>query len=225
MKNFAIIFAITFLSTGCLATRDQIKQTDNRKEAQQQILAQQQAQYQDLETEIRNLNGRIASLENNLGLAGAEKRALEGKLVSEKSQFESRLKIYEEALSKMEQQYLALSQKVEALQISAASQATSAPSPATASKATAPAKAKTNLFDQAEEDFKKKNFRQAIVNYQLYREKNPKGPQYSEATYKMGVCFQELDMNSEAAPFFNEVVEKFPKSKAAEKAKIRLKKK
>ena len=224
MKNLVLILILSLISVGCLATRDQIRQVDSKRETQETVLAQTQAQYQDLEAEIRNLNGRVASLENSLGATAAEKRSLESQFENERRQQESRLKIYEEALTKIEQQYLTLSQKVEALQLAQSSAAKAAPA-ASPAPAASKGKGKTDFFQLAEDDFQKKNFRQAIVNYQKYRETNPKGAQYSEATYKMGVCFQELKMADEAEPFFNEVVQKFPKSKAAEKAKIRLKKK
>lgn len=223
MKNLIFIAILSLATTGCLATRDQLKQQDTKRETQQQVIAQQQAQYSDLEGEIRGLNGRIASLENSLGAAGAEKRNLESRFENERAQMEARLKIYEEALTKMENQYLSLSQKVEALQISGASVKSS--DKAEKEDKAPTKKGKVNFFAQGEEEFKKKSFRQAIVSYQKYREANPKGSDYAEATYKMGLSFQELKMKDEATPFFNEVVEKFPKSKAADKAKLRLKKK
>ncbi|MEZ4872462.1 MAG: tetratricopeptide repeat protein [Bdellovibrionales bacterium] len=43
-----------------------------------------------------------------------------------------------------------------------------------------------------------------------------------EATLKIGECFQELGMASEAKVFFDEVIEKSPDSKEAKKARIRL---
>lgn len=229
MRNLLLISAAVLSLSACLATRDQIRGGGGsaggsgavKRETQQQVIANQQAQVQSLEEQIRNLNGRIATLENSLGQVGAEKQDVEARMLNERSQMEARLKVYEEALSKMEQQYLSVSQKLEGLQMAKES------APAAAAAATATPKktasGKPDFFAQAEEDFKKKSFRQAIVNYQKYREANSKGSNYAEATYKMGVCFQELKMKDEATPFFNEVVEKYPKSKAAEKAKLRLK--
>jgi TolA-binding protein len=222
MKNLFIIALLSMSVSGCLATRDQLKSQDSKRDTQQQVIAQQQAQFSDFEAEIRTLNGRIASLENSLGTAGAEKRGLESRFENERAQMEARLKIYEDALTKMEQQYLAVSQKVEALQMSGGSSGSSG---SDKKEASAKPKGKVDFFAQGEEEFKKKNFRQAIVSYQKYREANAKGSSYAEATYKMGLAFQELKMRDEATPFFNEVVEKFPKSKAADKAKLRLKKK
>lgn len=212
----SIIAALLLVTTtGCLATREQLRETDNKRESQQQVVAMQQARYQDLESELREMKGRVAALENQLNTTQNEKAGIESRGATERAQFESRLKVYEEALTKMEQQYLAMSQKLEAIQTTAASD--DKPAATTNSKGK-----KLGFFEQGEEDLKAKKFRQAIVNYQKYRESAPKGKNYAEATYKMGVSFQELGMKDEASPFFNEVVEKYPKSQSASKAKIRL---
>ncbi len=80
-----------------------------------------------------------------------------------------------------------------------------------------------NAFGRGESYFKQKDWQKAISEYQLYREQYPKGKDYSEATYKIGVCFQELNMKSEAKVFYQEAVSKYPRSKAAKKSKFRLK--
>lgn len=213
MKLLFIAIALVSLS-GCLTTRDQLRETANARESQaQQQQAMQTARYSDLEQDLREMKGKVAALENQLNMTQSEKNQIEARGAGERSQFESRLKMYEEALNKMEAQYLALSQKVESMH--------NEPAPAKEEAKTS-GKSKLGSFEQGEEDLKNKNFRQAIVSYQKYREANPKGKNYPEATYKMGVCFQELKMKDEASPFFNEVIEKFPKSKSADKAKIRL---
>jgi len=80
-----------------------------------------------------------------------------------------------------------------------------------------------NAFGRGESQFKQKQWQKAIAEYQLYREQHPKGKDYPEATYKIGVCFQELSLKSEAKSFYEEAVSKYPKSKAAKKSKFRLK--
>jgi TolA-binding protein len=79
-------------------------------------------------------------------------------------------------------------------------------------------------FSQAEQLFESKDYRRAILSFQKYRDQNPKGANFSEATYKIGLCFEKLSMNDEAKSFYNEVIEKFPKSSEAAKAKVRVKK-
>jgi TolA-binding protein len=78
-------------------------------------------------------------------------------------------------------------------------------------------------LDAAAEMFSGKKWKDAAAAFQKYREAFPKGKAYSDATYKIGVCFQELGLKDEAKSFYDEVVAKFPKSKEAKKARIRLK--
>ena len=68
-----------------------------------------------------------------------------------------------------------------------------------------------------------KKFKDAILAYQKYRDGNPKGRHYGEATFKMGVCFQEMGLKDEAKVFYEEVISKFPGSKDAKKAAVRAK--
>jgi TolA-binding protein len=106
-----------------------------------------------------------------------------------------------------------LAQKVETLAANGGS-SSSRKSSSTSTKST---------YETAEANFQKKAWKDAIVEYQKYRDRNPKGRHYSESTYKIGVCFQELGMRDEAKSFYSEVIAKFPKTKSADKAKIRLK--
>ena len=82
---------------------------------------------------------------------------------------------------------------------------------------------KKDTYDIAKEFFEKKDWKQAILNFQKYRDDNPKGVKLADATYKIGVSFQELGMKDEAKTFYDEVQVKYPKSEEARRAKIRLK--
>lgn len=75
------------------------------------------------------------------------------------------------------------------------------------------------LFKEAERFFKKENWKQAIINYEKYREKNKTGKFYKKATFQIGLCFQKLTMHKEAKVFFREVLESFPKSAEAKEAR------
>jgi TolA-binding protein len=206
--------------TGCLMTRAEVAEQERSREQQNQTAAMQVAHAQDVEEQMRTLNGRIETLENELQKTQKDKAALEKGREADHKEVDTKLKAYEDAMSKLEQQYLAVSQKLEVMQQEKAAAAAAAASEKKSEKKAGGGK---STFDQAEEEFKSKNFQKAVSGYQAYRDNNPKGKNYPEATYKMGVAFQELGMKSDALPFFNEVIEKFPKSKSAEKAKIRLK--
>ena len=66
----------------------------------------------------------------------------------------------------------------------------------------------------------KGTYREAREHYLFAAKYNPEN---AELNYKIGVCFQEMGMKSEAKAFFEEVVEGYPKSRTAEKSKYRLK--
>ena len=78
---------------------------------------------------------------------------------------------------------------------------------------------KEKLFTEAEKLFKEKKWKQAIVQYQKYREKNKKGKFYKKAVFQIGLCFQNLKMYQESEVFFKEVVNSFPRSTEADLAK------
>ncbi len=159
-------------------------------------LARLQISLQEINDQIRVLNGRIEVLEKKVSDGQAQANAIN---------IDSKLKNYEQALANLEAQVQTLKGGV-----------------ANVSTVAKPA-VQLNAFGRGEKAFREKNWQKAISEYQLYREQYPKGKDYSEATYKIGVCFQELNMKSEARAFYQEAVSKYPSSKAGKKAKFRLK--
>jgi len=166
----------------------------------QKDVARLQISLQEINDQIRNLYGRIDAV---------EKKVNDQQSSGANINIDSKLRNYEVALSSLEAE-------VSALKAGKVSSSTSS------RVATQPA-VKLNAFGRGEQSFKGKQWRQAISEYQLYREQHPSGKDYSEATYKIGVCFQELNMKSEAKVFFQEAISKYPTSKAGKKAKFRLK--
>ncbi len=164
-----------------------------------QQLARLQIGYQEINAQMRSLNGRLEAVEQHLSKLS---------LSQANTSIDGQLKNYEEALSSLEAEVQSLKKGLS--------------SDALAKVKTAPSK-KLNAFERGEKKFSQQNWRGAISEYQLYREQYPKGRNYAEATYKIGVCFQELTLKSEAKSFYQEAVQKYPSSKAAKKSKIRLK--
>ena len=163
-------------------------------------MARIQISLQEANSEIRRLRGRIDALEKKTSTQTPE--------VS----LESRLKNYEQALTSLEEEIVQL----KANQGAQSSGVSSVKSPSATAK-------KYTEFDTGEAKFKERQWKDAIAQYQAYRTKYPKGKSYSEATYKIGVCFQELNLKNEAKAFYQEVVQSHPKSRAAKKAGFRLK--
>ncbi len=79
-----------------------------------------------------------------------------------------------------------------------------------------------SLLNTADELFKIKQWKQAIVYYDKYRKTHKKHPKYRRATLQIGYCFQKLSMHKEAKVFFKEIVEHFPKSAEAIQARKEL---
>ncbi len=70
----------------------------------------------------------------------------------------------------------------------------------------------------AEEDYKR-----AATEFNAVRKKFPKSKKVPEALYKMGLCFERLKLPEDAGLFYQTLRKQYPKSKAAKRARKRLK--
>ena len=75
---------------------------------------------------------------------------------------------------------------------------------------------------QTEQKQKEKSLKQAILAYQTVIE-NPKSAKADGALYKVGLAFEQLGFKDEAATFFDELINKHPKSPLLADAKKHLK--
>ena len=66
------------------------------------------------------------------------------------------------------------------------------------------------------------NWQQAAAEFNKVRKSYPNSPLVAEAFFKLGVCFENLKLPNDAKLFYTTVVKKHPRSKAADKAKKRL---
>ncbi|AHI04948.1 hypothetical protein BDW_02190 [Bdellovibrio bacteriovorus W] len=222
MKFLLPLIALSFVLTGCLKTRNDVRENEQRTVMQQQVVTLQKtnadaaSRLGDVDEQIRYLNGRVEVLENRLaqsnnGVEHAFKASQE-----QNRDLSQKVILLQEALTKMEKDVFALNSEIQSLK---AQKAAAAQAEAAAAKQ----QSKKNGYELGEEHFNKKDWKQAILSYQKYRDSNAKGPKFADATYKIGVSFQELGMKDEAKTFYDEVVSKFPKSEEARRAKIRLK--
>jgi TolA-binding protein len=222
LVHTAALLATAMFMSGCLATRDDIREgvkSDPPSQEQQQ-LANNQANYQELETQTRQLLGRVETLENSVNILGADKTGAHQEQTAKNKMTEDKIKILEDAITKLENEQVQLSQKLESLK---ASQAASASADAAAKDSKASVASKKGAFDAADAEFLKKKWKDSIVLFQKYRDMSPTGKRFAEATYKIGSAFQELGMKPEAKSFFSDVAEKFPKSEWGKKATVHLK--
>jgi len=192
--------------TACpaLQTRNEIKTKDGRFQSStgstNTNVAEKVAREQELMEEIRTLYGKVEELSFKVNQleASANTTPLENRIEN----LEKKLLSYGESL-------ILLEQKIGGT-----------PSSGLRSSVQ-PAKAQ-GPYEKGEALFAKSDWKGAILEYNNYRDNFPKGKSYADATYKIGVCFQELGLVKEARSFYAEVIEKFPNSKTAKSAKYRL---
>ncbi len=204
-----VILGLTLV--GCLKTREQIRGGGEQLDDSRQVLqgatpSLPPALRQDeMDAQMRQLNGRIEVLERDLELLKSVEERLQVTLSQNQERLEGQIRALEEAIKKLEAQLIEARADQHGRRTDAAQ---SAPK---------------SSFEAAEDLFTKKQWKEAILNYQKYRDANPKGRHYAQATFKIGACFEELKMRDEARAFYDEVVVKFPKSNEAKKAQQRLK--
>ncbi len=219
MRIVIALAATTLFLTGCLKTRNEVRENEQRQVMQQQVVTLQRTnadtanRFADLEEQVRHLNGRVEVVENRMGQSNS---GVENALKSSQEQnrdLNQKIALLQEAMTKMEKDIYALNAELQAVKADKA-----------AAHAEKTAKqSKKDIYEVGQGFFEKKDWKQAILNYQKYRDENPKGAKFADATYKIGVAFHELGMKDEAKTFYDEVVSKFPKSEEARRAKIRLK--
>lgn len=217
-----VVLSILILFSGCLQTRNDIRETEGKKAAQESVNSMQRAaadqasRYQEVEASARELNGRVDVLENKINVVDASHNRQQKEIEDQLSESNKKVALLQEEIVKIQQQMNSLADQVSAAELASSQHTREEKSSAKADK--------KNTFDIAEELFKKKEWRKAILNYQKYRDSFPKGKKVLESTYKIGVSFQELGMKEEAKSFYEELIAKSPKSDEARRAKIRLKK-
>jgi TolA-binding protein len=161
---------------------------------------------------MRSLTGKVEVLENRVTQSNSERDRTKNQLELGSVESGKKIQILQDEVGRLQD-------RLEAMSLEMAHIKAAATNPAAVEK-TAPVK---NSYELAEDLYSKKDWKKAILNYQKFRDANPKHKLFAEATYKIGVSFQELGMKDEARTFFDEVVGKFPGSSEAKKARTRLK--
>lgn len=215
-----LAFVIPVL-TGCLESFEHIREGTSStkpksKVSQMQVeRAEEVARIDELEESLRLLRGEIEVAQNQIRQMEAADQAAaavdEDQPMSAKEVLQ-KLAIFEEALRSMESKMNSMDQEIQKLKARPVAKA------AAKSKVTE----STGNYGGAQQAFDRRDWKKAIVGYEKYRELNSKGRRYADATYKIGVCFQELGMKSEAKSFYQEVIAKYPGSNMSKKAKYRL---
>lgn len=220
--KLSLLCMMPLLLVGCLQTRSDVRAGEQGKVLQQQVSTLQKTnadvsnRFEEAIEQMRYLSGRVEVLENQVNQLKQELDSTR-KNSAELNQSQSqKISLFQETISKMESD-----QERQLAELAAVKSALQ--SEPVKPVATQNPKVK-NTFELGEILFTKKEFRQAILEYQKYREKFPKGKNVTAATYKMGISFQELGLKDDAKAFFEEVIAKSPKSDEAKKSKARLQK-
>lgn len=219
-QSFISIFiATSFLLMGCetLMTRRDVRDVEQKRQIQDQVVTQQQRtnadinnRLSDVDSDLRAMNGRIEVLENKVGQQSQDRDKNKNSFEQQQEEQNKKIQILQETVIKLQDQLNTLSAEM--------GNAKSNQNENVSDKAN-----KKDYLELAEERFKEKDWKRAILNYQKFRDANPHHKKFSEATLRIGASFHELGMKDEAKSFYDEVIAKFPNSLEAKKAKIRLK--
>lgn len=206
-------------ASGCLMTRGDVKEAEQKKNVQDQVVtlqktnADQNSRFSEVNADLRELSGRVDVVENKVNIIARQSMERTGGEATRAQEMEKKLVLMQEEMAKVEGQIVILNQELQNLKSGRES------------KVEGDGGKDKNLLEVADEHFAKKEWKKAILAYQRFRDQNPKSKKFAKATLRIGSSFQELGMNDEAKTFFEEVVSKFPDSSEAKTAKAKLKKK
>ncbi|AZZ35803.1 hypothetical protein CIK05_02965 [Bdellovibrio sp. qaytius] len=226
------VVAALFLSS-CLKTRSELggdyqsqvytkKQADNQKQAANEPAEVKVDEKDEL---IRNLNGRVESLENQI-------QQMQNAYVKDPNN--EKIKLLQESLIKMEAQVAKLETDLAVAKFNAPTTPANENKPAANSSdakvppvkgAPAHASGKNNgAFDAGQEHFAKKDFKNAILEYQKFVDANAKTKNklIPEAKYKIGLCFEAMGLKDEAQSFYEEVAAQHGNTEFGKKAKAKV---
>src|SRR5580700_9665972 len=125
MKIVTLFFLSLTLLTSCLKTRADIEAEQNNQQMEKQTVAQQKTnvvvkekappsayRFEEYDEEMRNLSGRVDTLENSVAQVHAAKQNDVQATAKEKQALDQRFQAYEDELKKMETQITALNDEI-----------------------------------------------------------------------------------------------------------------
>lgn len=234
------LFSLLISMTACLKTHSQLEGEKNLnlrgiahiKDSPDSVSQQQRAQidsrFYDIDRDFRELYGKIEVMEKQLSQLtnSLENRPQDSSMNSEKIQN------MEKQITTLERALLTIDGKLDELIGEKPEKDKKKRDKKSKREKTKETKKKNSdkknkkskdLFAKAESFFNQGEFEEAIVQYDKYRKTSPKGREYPHATFKMGLCFQKLNMDEDAKAFYKELIQRYPKSPFAGKAEKILK--
>ena len=208
------LLGLSLLMTSCLYTHQQIKQLEKTEKIEgnihsvQKQVANQDVTFQEVNENLRHINGQFEVIQKNIKDLQDQQQAFQQQLVEVEQKNQKNLRLLEQELESLRRKSSSPSKKRKK-----ASQ-------------TGNNKKAGILYRKADQYFKNKRWKQAIMNFASFREASPtKNISFAYASYKMAVSFDKLGMKEDAKTHFEELIRHFPRSKLAEKAKAYLDKK
>lgn len=208
------LLATSTLLSGCLETREQQEEKQvMQKQVQslQRMTADVSQRFTDVDEDIRKANGRVEVAESLVQRVDQKVDRNAAATEAKVRELQEKITLLRESVSKLEQGMAEANAQIAAMHDAQKR----APVPTTAA-------GKSNAFAVAEELFERKDWKGAIPEYERARKQATSGKVWREATYKIGVCFQELGLADDAKAFYDELIGKSPASVEAKKAYGRL---
>lgn len=234
MKTHSLILVTALLLplAGCLKTRAQLKDDDGaaRPVAVQDVKPQGQYVIDELKSEITRITGRIEDVER------AQQHAAKG------DGGEAAIKKLETRIEELERAQVSMIDELKKLQ-AAPPKATdpedhfesgkkafeqgkfedAAEAMGAYLKSKHPRAAETATYIRGESYFALKQYKKAIVEFARFPDKFTRSARMPAALLKIAQAFEALGEKSDARNFYQELVDKFPSSAEARRAKPKLK--
>lgn len=232
MKKTLLLISLAFLSSSCLKTRNQVRADDESSSERgapakiQDVKVNDSYVVDEMKVELTRLTGRIEDLER-------ERRESQG----DKSKDET-IKKLETRIQELEQTQTTLLENMKKAQDAAKADPKEAfergealfnekKYEEAAKELSTYIKAGGKSIEEAtfmrgESYYELKEYKKAIVDFSKFYEKYAKAKKASKAVLRIAQSFDALGMKEDATAFYQEVLDKYPKSKEAATAKKKL---
>jgi tol-pal system protein YbgF len=246
--SIAICLLVAFAATGCLKTRSQIRGNDAPEDNGGIVDARTSSatakpanryELEEIRAELTRLNGRLEEVDHTVraNSAGGDPREAMGKLEVRVAELEkNQLLVMSEVKS--------LKEKGAEVEKEAKESATPAPNlikeghtlldqkkydeasekfKAVLSKGKQGKESAEAYYGLGEVEYAKKNYNKAILQYSKVQDASAQSTRIPSALLKIALSFQHMNRSKEAKGFFDELLDRFPKSKEAKKARAKMK--
>jgi TolA-binding protein len=250
--KIAPFVCVLCLASGCLKTRAQLRDDNANPTANnsgdnsppgpgstpvpakvQDVQLQGSYAIDEIKAEMTRLQGRIEDLEHAQAQAQKDQSSTANKDQIQKMQ--DRLTALEQAQEKIIQQLQKIQDAQTAASINPEDELESGKSSMESgsfevaidhfSNSLKTAKDKTAedaTYLRGESYYQLKQYKKAIIDYSKFPEKFTKSKYMSRALLRIGQSFEALGMNEDAKGFYQELLDKFPKSKEAKQVHLKL---